>query len=378
MTADTRYFIGLMSGTSLDAIDAALIRTTDSEFELVDCYAHTIDSELKSRIRALFLPGENEIDSLGELDRELAILSANSVQTLLKNNALNAEDICAIGSHGQTIRHRPATSSAHYGFSLQISDPNTIASETGITTVADFRRKDVALGGQGAPLAPAFHQYLARHETKRCGVLNIGGIANLSLIAPAPSSSVTGFDTGPGNALMDEWIQQHKEQPFDKDGQWAATGSPCARLLAEMLDDPYFKAPAPKSTGKEYFNSQWLNTFLSHRQYAETTPEAIQATLLELTAQTIRSACFCLNEHHPEIVYLCGGGALNKTLIKRLAELLPNISLKSSAELGISPMWIEASAFAWLAKQTIDRITTNCMHVTGARRNAILGGIYLP
>ena len=374
--ANERYFIGLMSGTSLDAIDAALVSIGNNRLRLVAHEAFAIADNLRDRISALFEPSDDEIDRLGELDRELGVLSAECVNQLLSRSSIPSDQVCAIGSHGQTIRHRPAMSADRLGFSLQIADPSTIAALTGITTVADFRKKDVALGGQGAPLAPVFHAYLCSGQQEPCGVLNIGGIANISVISPNNEANLTGFDIGPGNGLMDAWIQKNKGLAFDLNGEWAERGHSNETLLNQLMSDKYFAQAAPKSTGKEYFNMAWLESNMLEISESVIPIEDVQATLLELTARSITDAC---KSTGITTLYLCGGGALNHALVKRLQSLLNDtVKLKSSEVLGIDPMWVEACAFAWLAQQTIDSLPSNRTEVTGASRRAILGGIFLP
>lgn len=373
-----RYFVGLMSGTSLDAIDIALVKECDNNIELIHSYAIPIDTLLKERIAGLFEPGDNEIDKLGELDRDLAVLCARGVLNLLKQCGISASQVTAIGSHGQTVRHRPYGIKYKQPYTLQIGDPSTIAALTNIVTVADFRKKDIALGGQGAPLAPAFHAHMCRSVEHKCGVLNIGGIANLSIIDADVPDSVTGFDTGPGNGLMDAWIYEHKALPYDHKGQWALEGSVQKDLLNAMLSDPYFALPGPKSTGKEYFNLAWLRQVLaSKKAFSSIIPVDIQATLLSLTSKSIVNA---LSEQKEiESLYLCGGGALNTALVESLKlglDIKQNIY--TTDVLGIPPMWVEAAAFAWMAKQTMDRLPSSNQSVTGASRNAILGGVFLP
>lgn len=368
-----RYFIGLMSGTSLDAIDLALVNIKADKIQLVDTLEYSIDSELRLRIAELFEPGANEIDKLGELDREIGQISATCINSLLQQNALKAGQISAIGSHGQTIRHRP---NAKQPFTLQIGDPNTIAAETGILTIADFRRKDLALGGQGAPLAPMFHAQLCRDQAETCAILNIGGIANVSVIESKLSPSLIGFDTGPGNALMDAWTDKHKGEPFDRDGRWASEGQANNDLLTVLLRDEYFARPAPKSTGKEEFNLSWLEGLVNKYQLEHIDPSDVQATLLELSASSIADAINGCCE--PKALYLCGGGARNKALVARLEALMPSTRIRDTAMIGIAPEWMEAAAFAWFAQQAFDRIPVTTHSVTGASRDAILGGFYFP
>lgn len=380
------YYIGLMTGTSVDAIDAVIL-----EFDEVSQASHLVSSlseplpeQLRNDISALFTPADNEIDRLGEIDIELSKSYAELVHRLLAKAELTASDICAIGSHGQTIRHRPHGCTKKQPFTLQIGDPNTLAVQTGITVIADFRRKDMALGGQGAPLAPAYHAYMLGnrcdsdvdtsqdHYKDNCAVLNIGGIANVSIIQ---SDGVTGFDTGPGNALLDYWFIKHKQGRFDEDGAWARSGTVIPGLLNTLLSHEYFAKCPPKSTGKEEFSAEWLQTLLITEGFSGSNKEDIQRTLTEYTAQTIASEI--KKFVGLERVYVCGGGWHNLFLIERLRALLEKHTIDSTAAIGLAPEWIEASAFAWLAKQTMDGLPGNQPSITGASRAAILGGIYL-
>jgi len=284
---------------------------------------------------------------------------------------VSAAQIIAIGSHGQTIRHRPP-GSPEGTFTLQIGDPNLIAELTGINTVADFRRRDMAAGGQGAPLVPAFHRAIFHSPNKNRVIVNIGGMANITWL-PA-QGPVIGFDTGPGNVLMDTWIAEHLGKSYDQDGAWATSGQVCTTLLAELLAEPYFKMLAPKSTGRENFNRSWLE---DHLRRLVSTPALgdIQATLLELSAITIADSIKGLDQI-PKEVFVCGGGAYNTALMQRLARLMPQDSVASTAALGVDPQWIEAMAFAWLAQQTLNHRPGNLREVTGATREVILGGVY--
>lgn len=292
---------------------------------------------------------------------------AAAINQFLQVYNIAPAQIEAIGSHGQNIYHHPHPP---YPFTLQIGDPNTIAALTGITTVADFRRKDLAYGGQGAPLVPAFHAEIFRHPHKNRVIVNIGGIANITVLPADPTQPVIGFDTGPGNALLDSWIAKHLEQTHDHDGKWAAQGQYSETLLNALLSDPYFFHPSPKSTGREYFNLNWLKNFLPFTAK----PVDIQATLVELTARSIIDA---INKHMLEgEIFVCGGGAHNAFLMQRLGSLAKNYTVSSTQTLHISPDWIEAMAFAWLAKQTLEKKPGNMPQVTGARQTAILGGIY--
>lgn len=365
-------FVGLMSGTSIDSIDAALVKFSNDKLELVSHFERPISAELKTQILELCQSGNHEIDKMGALDRQLGIEFSTACQQLLAQANCSPEHIAAIGSHGQTIRHRPDSDSNH-AFTLQIGDPNTIAHLTGITTVSDFRRRDVAAGGQGAPLAPGFHAAAFSSTHTARAIVNIGGMANISYIPLI--GDVIGFDTGPGNVLMDTWIFRNKGASYDRDGDWAASGTTVDSLINELLLHPYFSQPAPKSTGREAFNLEWLLNHLQQCSHNHN-PADIQATLLELTARTISADIDKLCQGEPIEVYVCGGGAYNQQLMTRLAELLPQHTLASTKALGIAPEWVEAVAFAWLAKQTIERKPGNLPAVTGASKSLTLGGIY--
>lgn len=356
-------YVGLMSGTSLDAIDAALVNFSDEKPQLIATHQHSIPNALRQEILALCTPGENAIQRMGETDTKLGYLFADSVNALLETAKIDSANIKAIGSHGQTIRHMP---DLEYRFTLQIGDPNIIASKTGITTVADFRRRDMALGGHAAPLAPAFHDFLFKDRKENIGVLNIGGIANITFLPANKNQNIIGFDTGPGNTLMDAWCLQHTQQSFDKNGEWASSGKHNEKLLETLLNDPYFKKPPPKSTGREHFNLEWLEKHIS----TEVKPENIQATLLELTARSIAESLQDIKK-----VYLCGGGTHNQALAKRLNEL-SDCSFANIETTGVHADWIEAAAFAWLARQTLLGKPGNIPSVTGATKPSILGGIY--
>ena len=362
-------YIGLMSGTSVDGIDAVLVDFSNEQARVIGNLYKTYTQELREKILALCEPGHNEIERLGELDVLLGKAFAATVHELLHQHQLSSETIRAIGSHGQTIRHQPHQP---HRFTLQIGDPSTIAAETGITTVADFRRRDIAHGGQGAPLVPAFHQHMFFDEKNDRAIVNIGGIANVTLLTK--KNEVLGFDTGPGNILLDALIGHHQQKQQDHQGIWAKTGKMQNDLLDLLLSDPYFKKAAPKSTGREYFNLAWLNHYLqtSKKQYA---PQDVQATLVELTACTILSAIKKQMQHGEILV--CGGGIHNHFLQERLYELAqPHFMIASTEKYGIDPDWVEAIAFAWLAKQTIQKQPGNLPSVTGADKKAILGGIY--
>ena len=364
-------YLGLMSGTSMDAVDACLATFGDTP-RLLATFSHEIPAPLCESLHDLIdrNAGRTTLAHIGQLDAELGELFAATALGLLSERGLQAGQIRAIGSHGQTVWHQPQGT---HPFSLQLGDPARIAERTGITTVADFRRRDIAAGGQGAPLAPAFHAAIFQASEESRVVLNIGGMANITLL-PADSAQTTasGFDTGPGNVLLDLHAQRHLDTACDIDGALAAQGRCDPALLAAMLDDAYFALPPPKSTGREYFNARWLDRHLTRNSL----PAAdIQATLAELTARSIADA---IENHLPDCsrVLACGGGVHNRHLVGRLAALLPHSRIESTAPYGIEPDWVEAMAFAWLAQQTVAGRPGNLPAVTGASRPVILGAIH--
>ncbi|CAK0780652.1 Anhydro-N-acetylmuramic acid kinase [Gammaproteobacteria bacterium] len=369
MTA-TNLYIGLMSGTSLDGIDAALTSFDGEHPRLLAAYCQPYPDALREELLTLCRPGEGDPDRLGPMDVALGRRFATAALELLTRAAVNPEAVRAIGSHGQTIRHRPTGPNP---FTWQIADPNIIAQMTGITTVADFRRRDMAVGGEGAPLVPAFHRAVFTAAQPRV-VLNVGGIANITWLPADSAGAVTGFDTGPGNTLMDAWVRRHSGQVRDEGGKWAAEGAVVEELLEALLVDPYFSRPPPKSTGREYFDLAWLDAVLAtHRALS---PGDVQATLCELTAATVAGA---VHDHCPEAVevLVCGGGVHNATLMTRLAARLAPRPVRSTITEGIDPDWVEAIAFAWLARRTLRGLPGNLPAVTGARQEVVLGGIYL-
>lgn len=364
-------YIGLMSGTSIDAIDAALVNFDDHHVDIKATYSHEIPQAVRDELHSLTTPGDNELDRLGELDTLLGRLYSEAVNTLLSKANIDRNLIKGIGCHGQTIRHRP---NAKYPFTLQIGDPNIVAELTGITTVSDFRRRDMANGGQGAPLAPAFHQWLLQDEQQDCFVVNIGGIANLTYLSS--DGTCIGFDTGPGNTLMDQWIKNNLNKNYDDDGKWAKSGKVNQDLLSSMLRNNYFTSSAPKSTGREYFNLQWLESYTKNFKL---NAEDIQATLLELTTVSICDEIKKLRQGSSK-VFVCGGGAYNKYLLERiefhLSEQSAELSIETSASFGIEPEWLEAVCFAWFAKQTLEGNKLDFQTITGANKAAVYGGIY--
>jgi anhydro-N-acetylmuramic acid kinase len=361
-------YIGIMSGTSLDAVDIVAVRFTP-HLELITSKSISFPEQLRQDLISLTQPGDNEIDRLGVTDNELGAFYANVVCDLISENKFDKNNIDAIGCHGQTVRHRPDFKRA---FTLQIGDPSIIAFKTGIMTVADFRRKDMAAGGQGAPLVPAFHHAVFSSTAHDRLIINIGGMSNITALSR--NGNVTGFDTGPGNILLDAWINTHHEKDFDENGMWASQGQINNALLNALLQEPYFKMPPPKSTGRELFNLHWLEEKINTLS-TEISPQDVQATLVELTAISISEA---VQKHFNAFneIYICGGGAYNTFLMQRLEFLLHPRIVASTQSLGMDPRWVEATAFAWLAKQTMERKPGNLPSVTGATSPVILGAVY--
>jgi anhydro-N-acetylmuramic acid kinase len=364
------YYIGLMSGTSMDGIDAAIVSFDPSGIDIIATLEKGYPDTLRrALLNAVSTPVDQPIDNLGSIDRQVGECFRDAALEILKRSGVAASDVRAIGSHGQTVRHQP---DAIAPYSLQIGNPATIASDTGIETVADFRSADIAVGGQGAPLVPPFHQWLFGDADDDRAIVNIGGIANVTLLK-SDGSPVIGFDTGPGNTLLDRWIQKHQKTPFDRLGEWAASGVCMDALLERLLSFAYFDLPPPKSTGLEDFNLEWLSEYgvRNHK------PADVQATLAELTARTIADS---LRTHAADTseLFVCGGGAHNKDLLRRLAVQLPNTKVDTTAAVGLDPDWVEAVAFAWLAKRTMNNETGNLPSVTGASRKVILGEIHSP
>ncbi|WP_372873312.1 anhydro-N-acetylmuramic acid kinase [Shewanella sp.] len=358
-------FIGLMSGTSMDGVDAVLVDFASPQPQLVATHTEPYPVHLLKGLQRLCQPGQDEINRLGRLDRSVGSLFATAVNNLLAKAGVDKSQVVAVGSHGQTVRHMP---NLEVGFTLQIGDPNTIAAETGIDVIADFRRKDIALGGQGAPLVPAFHQQVFAKEGECRVILNIGGIANITWL-PGNADAVLGFDTGPGNTLIDAWIQQVKELPFDADGEFAQSGTTNEKLLKQLLSHPYFALSHPKSTGRELFNGAWLEQQLE--DFANLDEADIQSTLLDLTCRSIAQDIYKLSWEGE--LFVCGGGALNGALMRRLAALLPGYSIATTSALGVDPKWVEGIAFAWLAARHHLGLPANLPAVTGASREAVLG-----
>lgn len=373
-----RCYIGLMSGTSVDAADAALVRFTDNGGpEVLATHAQAPDSSLRDDLLHLSQQVAGvSLAKFGELDQRVGAWFADAAQALMAKAEIEPAAIDAIGSHGQTVRHEP---NARFPFSLQLGAPSLIAARTGCRVVADFRNSDIAIGGQGAPLVPAFHQSVFADERQARVIVNIGGIANITVIpanAHAGGTNVTGLDTGPGNALMDAWIAAHLKKAYDADGRWAASGRVDESLLSLMMTDPYLDRPAPKSTGREYFNLDWLRAQIDS---LPTPPRLadVQATLCEFSACTIAQA---IENHGPgdEQLLLCGGGVRNADLCRRLEERLAPRPMARTDAYGIDSDWVEAVAFAWLAMRTVDGQSGNLPSVTGASSAVPLGGIYQP
>lgn len=373
MSGKSYCYMGLMSGTSLDGVDVVITQFNQHKpFKLLASHTFPLPERLKQQLLSLSQQQDrvNELDLYAELDVSLGRLFANACLELLDEHKLQAESIIAIGSHGQTLRHYPASD---FPTTLQIGDPNIIAQQTGITTVADFRRRDMAAGGQGAPLVPPFHQALfSSHHLNRV-ILNIGGIANITFL-PAQSQQVYGFDTGPGNGLLDDWCLRHFERAYDQRGELASQGKVCLAFLQQMLGDPFFTLQPPKSTGREYFSYHWVVQQLEQFQN-EISAIDVLSSLTELTACSIAQHVRQLTPDVDEIL-VCGGGIQNSYLIDRLGEHLSGIKISSTAAYHLHPDWVEATAFAWLARQTINGLSGNLPAVTGAKEAVVLGGIW--
>jgi len=365
------YYIGLMSGTSLDGIDSVICTIdTANQFSLYHCASYPIPRHLKQELLSLSQNRAlNELDQYARLDVQMGHLFADCCLWLLDEHKLQRQQIHAIGCHGQTLRHYPDND---YPTTLQIGDPNIIAQRTGITTIADFRRRDMAAGGQGAPLVPPFHQALFSQHEKCRVVLNIGGIANITFL-PGTEAPVTGYDTGPGNGLMDDWCSEQFNCAYDDSGQLAAQGDINQKLLKHLLAEPFFSQHAPKSTGREYFSYPWLQQQL--KSYNKTDHKDILATLLELTCQTISNEILSLRPIVDDLL-VCGGGVKNTRLMQRLQELMSDIRVHSTEDYGLHPDWVEACAFAWLAHRTLNGLSGNLPSVTGADSAVILGAIW--
>ena len=368
MTDDSALYLGLISGTSADSIDAALVSFAGGTPQVKATYAHPWSASLRERMLALMQEEATlDLDAFGRLDVEIAHCFAEAALQLLQQSGTPARSVRAIGSHGQTMRHRPG---GDYPFTLQLGDASVIAERCRIDVVADFRRADIAAGGQGAPLLPALHAMLLAREGHSRVVLNLGGIANITVLDA--HGDVLGFDTGPANGLLDAWCLRHRGEAFDRDGAFAASGTVDIPLLEALLADPYFALAPPKSTGREHFHLSWLAT---HPHLANLSPADVQATLLELTARSVSEAITRQTPPSADVL-VCGGGTHNHRLMQRLAELLAPRVVSSTAAHGIDPDFLEATAFAWLARQRLLGLPGNLPAVTGARGARVLGAIY--
>ncbi|MDP2819067.1 MAG: anhydro-N-acetylmuramic acid kinase [Polaromonas sp.] len=379
------HYIGLMSGTSLDGADGVLVDFLGGKPQVIATATESFSDDFRAELLALNAPGHNELHRAALAANQLAVVYARVVKALLDQGAAQgvpASHVQAVGAHGQTVRHQPppgpsqasqASQASHAAYTLQLNNPALLAELTGLPVVADFRSRDLAAGGQGAPLAPAFHQGVFGQEDATVCVLNLGGISNLSVLPPKGTRAVQGFDCGTGNALMDAWCQRHTGQAFDASGAWAASGKLIPALLASLLDDLYFALPPPKSTGRDLFSAAWLDHKLA--AFSRERPEDIQNTLTEFTV----SPCVAgINSYAKDskLLIVCGGGAFNQHLMQRLQASLPQLRVESSELQGLPPLQVEAAAFAWLARQAVLRQAGNLPSVTGAAGLRVLGAIY--
>ncbi len=373
------HYIGLMSGTSLDGADGVLVDFSDGRLRVLASATEPFPAAFRAELLALNTSGPDEIHRAALAANQLAALYARVVQSLLRQGAtqgITADRIAAIGAHGQTVRHQPPappSTLADAAYTLQLNNPALLAELTGITVVADFRSRDVAAGGQGAPLAPAFHQGVFGQDHATVCVLNLGGISNLSVLPPAGQGPLLGFDCGTGNALMDAWCQRHTGQPYDAGGAWAASGRLLPALLASLLDEPYFALPPPKSTGRDLFSLAWLERKLA--AFSGERAQDVQNTLAEFTVSPCVAGIVSYGKDSKQLV-VCGGGAFNQHLMARLQARLPQLHVASSGEHGLPPLQVEAAAFAWLARQAVLRQPGNLPSVTGAGGPRVLGAIY--
>jgi anhydro-N-acetylmuramic acid kinase len=373
------YFIGLMSGTSLDGADGVLVDFSGDGLRVVASATEPFLATFRAELLALNAPTDNELHRAARAGTQLATVYARVVRQLLEQasgQGIAASQIEAIGAHGQTVRHLPQRTSDEpcgAGYTIQLNNPALLAELTGIDVVADFRSRDVAAGGQGAPLVPAFHQSVFGRADASVAVLNLGGIANISVLPAHGQGDILGFDCGPGNALMDAWCQQHTGQPFDAAGAWAASGKLVPALLASLLNEPYFSAPPPKSTGRDLFSLAWLAGKLA--PFSTERPQDIQNTLAEFTASPCISCVSSYGKDSAELI-VCGGGAFNTHLMERLQAGLPSMRVRASDVHGLPPLQVEAAAFAWLARQAVRRQPGNLASVTGAAGARVLGAIY--
>lgn len=372
MAGSPALFIGLMSGTSLDGVDAVLVDLGGHRAQVLAHSALPFPPELRAELLALNTPGANELQRAWLAGNALARVYAQAVDDVLVQAGVSAHQVTAIGAHGQTVRHRPQAFDGT-GFTIQLNQPALLAELTGIAVVADFRSRDVAAGGQGAPLVPPFHRAFFADVAPQVGVLNIGGIANITLIDALASPGLRGFDCGPGNALLDAWCQQHTGAAFDASGAWGASGEVLPALLQRLLAEPFFARQPPKSTGRDLFHPAWLQQHLNAD--SRVAPQDVQATLTELSARTCADSVL---RFAPGLGHLmvCGGGAYNDLLMRRLRALLPNCQVQTTDAWGLPPLQVEACAFAWLAQQALAGRAGNDPLVTGARGARVLGAVY--
>ncbi len=367
------YYLGIMSGTSLDGVDIALTNIHSNQTKLIAADFTPMPENLREKMTALIQSGETTLQALGELDHQFGLLYADCVNTFLRKHELKPEQVEAIGCHGQTVWHSPKS---QFPFTMQIGDMNLLAAKTGITVVGDLRRKDMAFGGQGAPLVPAFHQAVFFDPNWATVVLNIGGISNISLLIP--EQPVIGFDTGTGNTLLDQWIEKHQGKAYDKNGEWAASGQVNPDLLAVLLDEDFFQLPPPKSTGRELFNLAWLENKIQKITGKTTAllPQDVQATLAEFTVQSIVLALNNIQTALPCRLLVCGGGAKNQAIMNGLKQALPSWRIQLTTELDLDIDYVEAAAFAWLAYRRMHNLPANLPSVTGATSAVSLGAIF--
>lgn len=368
----TAFFIGLMSGTSLDGVDGVLVDFSSAPLTVRAHASVALDPRLKAELLALNQPGANELHRAALAANALMRVYADVVSQLLASASLGAAQVTAIGAHGQTVRHQPQQHDGT-GYTLQLANPALLAELTDIDVVADFRSRDVAAGGQGAPLVPAFHQAVFGKAGEAMAVLNIGGMTNLSVLGPSLTDAVVGFDCGPGNALMDAWCQRHRGLAFDADGAWAASGQVQPQLLKAMLAAPFFALPPPKSTGRDLFSLDWLEQQL--KGFGTLSPVDVQATLAELTASSCAASVRAHGSNSKQLI-LCGGGACNLHLMTRLQALLPGLRVTRSDAHGLPVQQVEATAFAWLARKMIRREALALQSITGTRGARVLGALY--
>lgn len=362
-------YIGVMSGTSMDGVDTALVSIEDTGITLLAHDEFPMPEDIKARLLEVCIGQKTDLIAIGELDHQLGHLFADAVLQLLNKSDMPASSVTAIGNHGQTVFHQPTGDSP---FTMQLGDANIIAAKTQIQTVADFRRKDMALGGQGAPLVPAFHHTIFHPQDSSVVVLNIGGISNISVLRP--NQPTLGYDTGPGNMLMDAWVDKHTGVKFDCDAQFALKGQLNQALLEQLLNESYLSQTPPKSTGRELFNLPWLEQQLT--EFKGLAAEDVQRTLCEYTALTIANEVETYRLGSQAALYVCGGGTRNPLLMKRLSELLPSWEVESTTSKGVDADYMEAMAFAWLAQRHVHQLPSNLPEVTGASRAASLGVLY--